>query len=86
MDSEKKGPDNYQDSPWYALAQYMGIGIEVATAIILSLYVGYKLDQRFGCSPLFLVISLVVGFTVMVNILLYYSKAAERDADRKNRK
>jgi F0F1-type ATP synthase assembly protein I len=84
--SDSKGPDNYQDSPWYALARYMGIGLEVATAIVVSLYVGYKLDQRFGFSPLFLVISLVVGFAVVINILLYYSRAAERDADRKNRK
>ena len=79
MNEEEKGGGDYRENPWYALARYMGIGLEVAIAIVLSLYAGYWLDKKFGYSPLFLVICLALGFAIVINILLYYSRAAERD-------
>lgn len=86
MTEEEKGRGNDNQDPWYALARYMGIGLEVAVAIVLSLYAGYKLDQRLGYSPLFLVICLALGFAAVINILLYYSKAATKDAKGDDKK
>ena len=82
--NDRNGPENLKDSPWYALARYMGIGLEVAVSVVLCMYGGYKLDELTGLSPLFLIIGLALGFAVVINILLYYSRGAERDErDRK---
>lgn len=85
MKNNQSGPKNNGESAWYALARFMGLGLEVAVAIVLSLYVGYKLDQRFGYSPLFLIVCLVLGFAVSINILLSYSRAAQKLADKNKR-
>lgn len=75
-----KGGD-FKESPWYALARFMGIGLEVAVAVVLSLYAGFKLDEKFGHPPVFLIICLLIGFGVVINILINYSKAAKRDIE-----
>ncbi|GEM_PF-2469698 len=67
------------DNPWVAFARYAGIGFEVAIVIILSIYIGARLDARFDKSPLFLTICLIVGFAAAINILLKYSRLADRD-------
>jgi len=86
VSDDKKAPENDSQSPWYALSRYMGIGIEVSVAIVLCMYGGYELDRKTGHSPLFLVIGLAVGFAVVINILLYYSRAAEKEATRDRKK
>lgn len=86
VSNDKNGPENDKDNPWYALARYMGLGLEVATAIVVCMLGGYKLDQKTGLSPLFLVAGLILGFAVVINILLHYSRAAERDTERGGKK
>jgi F0F1-type ATP synthase assembly protein I len=81
VSKEGNGPQDSKNSPYYALARYMGIGLEVAIAIVLCVYAGAGLDRKFGLSPLFLVTGIVVGFAVVINILLYYSRAANKDAE-----
>jgi F0F1-type ATP synthase assembly protein I len=78
--NEEKGGD-FRDSPWYAVARFMGIGLEVAVAVVISLYAGFKLDEKFGHPPLFLIICLLIGFGVVINILINYSRAAKRDIE-----
>jgi ATP synthase protein I len=43
------------------LAFYSSIGISIALAIFIGLFVGIYLDRRFGTSPWFTLIFLVIG-------------------------
>jgi len=67
------------ENPWYAFARYAGLGFEVAIVIVLSLYIGSRLDTRFDTSPLFLIVSLIIGFAVAISILVKYSRMAGQD-------
>jgi F0F1-type ATP synthase assembly protein I len=50
-------PKAGEHSPW-ALA---GLGVQFFAALILFVYAGSWLDDRFGLSPLFLLLGLFVG-------------------------
>ncbi len=76
--SDKENGNN----PWFTVARYMGLGLEVSITIIFSLYVGDKLDEWYGHTPLFIIISLIIGFAVVIKILINYSKRATEDMDR----
>ena len=78
--AEKPGTPE-ADSPWVAFAKYAGIGFEVAIVTVLSIYVGARLDSWLDKSPLFLLICLILGFATAINIILKYSRMAERDAE-----
>ena len=73
-------PDAPKDeNPYVAFARYAGLGFEVAAAVVVSIYVGYRIDAWLGWSPLFLIICLVIGFAAAINILLKYSRMAGQD-------
>ncbi len=74
-----KGNGGNGDDPWMAFAKFMGMGLEVAVAVILGLFVGNWLDDKFGRSPLFLFLGLIAGLAAAVNILIGYSRVAKRD-------
>lgn len=80
VQKERQGGD-FKESPWYALARFMGMGLEVAVTVVLSLYAGFKLDEKFNYPPFFLIICLLIGFGVVINILINYSKAAKQDME-----
>lgn len=67
------------DSPWVTYARFAGIGFETAFTIVLSIFVGARLDAKIGSSPLFLIIFLIIGFAVSVSIIIKYSKQADKD-------
>ena len=68
-----------EENPWVAFARYAGVGLEVAAAIVISIYVGNRIDTWLGKSPLFLIICLVIGFAVAINVLIKYSRLAGQD-------
>jgi len=72
------------ENPWMAFAKYAGIGFEVAITVVVSIYVGARLDTKFNSSPLFLIICLVAGFAVALNILIKYSRMAGKDMESGN--
>lgn len=40
------------------------IGIELAILLMAGIWLGGKADQYFGTNPLFLIIGIVLGFTI----------------------
>ena len=54
---DPEAPKDGERSPW-ALA---GLGMQFFAALILFVYAGTWLDERFGTSPLFLLLGLFVG-------------------------
>ena len=44
-----------------ATGRYAGVGLQFAISILLFLYVGQWLDERFGTKPLFLYLGVFTG-------------------------
>lgn len=67
-------------------AEFAGVGVQFAAAILLFLWLGQWVDRRFGTTPIFLIIGVFTGagggFYSMYRRLM----AAQRDrAARKER-
>ena len=76
-------------SPKSAFA-YASVGIQLSATILICVIGGYKLDQHYGKSPVFLitgtVVGMVVGFYSLLKELLstgsYNSNSNDRDKNR----
>ena len=53
-----------------AYLKWLGIGFEFCAVLGVFCYIGYKIDERFGTSPLFLIISFFFAFTGMFYLIL----------------
>ena len=54
--------DGQRKSPLGSIGTYTGIGIELATFIIVFLLAGRYLDSRWGTEPWLLILGAVLGF------------------------
>jgi F0F1-type ATP synthase assembly protein I len=50
--------------------RWLGIGVEFCGVLGVFCYIGFKIDERFGTSPLFLIISFFFAFTGMFYLIL----------------
>ena len=56
-------------------AKYSGVAFEMLGIIVLGVWGGIKLDERFGCKPLFtLVLSLVSVALAMYTLIVKVTK------------
>lgn len=66
-------------------ARRQGIAYQGATeafvAILIAMGIGYWADQRFGTSPLYLLIGTVVGFAAFVLRLVRLGRQVQRLSD-----
>ena len=46
-----------------AAAPYMTLGLQIAVAVILFLFIGKYADDKFGTKPWLMVAGIVIGFT-----------------------
>ncbi|MGD9677954.1 MAG: AtpZ/AtpI family protein [Vulcanibacillus sp.] len=53
-----------KENPWHAFGLVSAIGLDLAIMVIIGMWIGKKLDLSFQSSPLFLIIGLVLGFTI----------------------
>lgn len=51
-------------NPWKAMGLVGVIGIEIAIPLLLGVWFGRKADQYFDTAPIFLIIGIVLGFTI----------------------
>lgn len=58
MDGDKNS------NPWKAMGLVSVIGIELAILLLAGIWIGRKVDQYFGTNPIFLIIGIVLGFTI----------------------
>ena len=42
-------------------APYMGMGLALTASILLPLWIGYRLDRRYGTEPLWILAGAVLG-------------------------
>ncbi len=73
--------------------QHITVGLQLAVTILIFVYGGHWLDEKFDKRPLFLVIGTVVGMTVGFYNLIKELKAIQSsdtnqdgDSDRRSRK
>lgn len=52
---------NNQDNPWRAMALVGTIGVELAVLVYIGYWLGNKLDNILGTSPLFLIVGIFIG-------------------------
>jgi F0F1-type ATP synthase assembly protein I len=50
--------------------RWLGIGVEFCGVLGVFCYIGFKIDERFGTSPLFLIVSFFFAFTGMFYLIL----------------
>jgi F0F1-type ATP synthase assembly protein I len=53
-----------RDKGWETASSLSDIGLRFSLVILLSVYGGYKLDQRFDSLPWFTLIAALLGFAV----------------------
>ena len=58
MNEEKKFGEMMQ-----AAAPYMTLGLQIALAVVVFLFIGKYADDRFGTKPWLMVAGIVIGFT-----------------------
>jgi len=58
---EEKPPDRSWLQSYARSSQYAGAGIQMAVSVLLCLLGGNWLDQRWGTSPLFLILGVFLG-------------------------
>ena len=52
--------------PWLSVLSLFGMGFYIAIAIVLGIWGGNWLDEKFDTSPLLLIIGLILGIAVAV--------------------
>jgi F0F1-type ATP synthase assembly protein I len=62
------------DLPFAKYAKYLAIGLEIPSAIVGSLIVGYLIDRWLGTSPWVTIVASVAGFVGAVVRLTQYLK------------
>ena len=60
---------------------HAGIGLEIAVPVAVFVYLGYKLDERWGTDPWLVVVGAMLGMTVGFYNLFkrYLPKKSSRD-------
>jgi ATP synthase protein I len=65
-------------SPFREMAYYSSLGLSVAFAIFIGLFVGLKIDQYFDTSPIFTLIFLAFGVAASFSNII---RAIKRSQD-----
>ena len=64
------------------LAPYLSLGSQLTVTILIIGAVGWWLDQRFGTSPMWIVVCLIIGvFIGMYNLLRTLSALSKREKE-----
>lgn len=83
VDRRPDGPGRRDDIP--NAAEYAGIGIQFAAAILIFLFAGRWLDDRLGTDPWLTVLGVFVGFgTSLYSVVRKLSPPARRDPRKKD--
>ncbi len=61
-------------------SSYSTVGIQIAVAFLLFVFGGYKLDDAFGTSPLFVVIGALAAVTAMFVVLMRFLSPPQRSS------
>lgn len=51
-------------NPWKAMVFVGTIGIEIAIPLLAGIWLGRKADYHFDTAPIFLIIGIILGFTI----------------------
>jgi F0F1-type ATP synthase assembly protein I len=85
VSQEGKQPDRESwkiNLPFAKIASYLAIGLEIPSAILGGVIIGYLADSQLGTSPWLTVVCSVLGFVGAIFRLLQYSKRFSRDGDQ----
>ena len=78
---KSEGPRRREDlfpglgSAYRGIAPYLTLGIQLAAAIILFFLIGWWLDSRYGTSPMYKLIGLLIGS--VGGMIKFFRSAAE---------
>ena len=72
------------DRSWYiTLGKLEATGVEVVACVLVSLFIGSKLDEYFSTSPIFVLIFSLFGLGGMVKIIFYnVGRSQKQDEDK----
>ena len=51
-------------SRWVAAMRLVGVGFFIGTSIVLGVFIGRWLDNRFGTEPILVIVGLILGVVV----------------------
>jgi F0F1-type ATP synthase assembly protein I len=91
MRGDDRGADGRDRAPGErrgagSAAEFAGLGLQFALAIIVFLYAGQWLDRRLGTSPLFLIVGVFVGAGGAFFSMYRRLTAAQRRRDEERRR
>lgn len=61
-----------------ALSDYLGMGLQIAVSFAFFVFLGYWADDKFGTSPLLLLIGVMTGLAGMVLVLMKVLRQANK--------
>ncbi|MEY3405338.1 MAG: AtpZ/AtpI family protein [Cyclobacteriaceae bacterium] len=59
-------PEQEKQKPLNPFLKYSALAIQMAGAIAFAAWIGFKLDQRMGTSPVFLIVLIMTAFFGLV--------------------
>jgi len=65
---------------------FAGLGIQLAVAILLFLYLGQWLDRKFGTDPFLLIVGVFVGAAIGIYNMFHVLTAAQKEARKEKEK
>ncbi len=70
-DNSEKKKENTDQKPVYAeIGQYLGLGFQLAASVVLMVFLGNWLDEKYNKKPLFLIIGACLGtFAGLYNLI-----------------
>ena len=68
MQVENKPPSSRKPEQFNksTLARFAGLGIQLATTLLIAGFLGYWLDEKFHTSPLFILLMILASFVGMM--------------------
>ena len=68
--------------PWVSMLSLLGMGFYIAVAIVLGIWGGHWLDEKFNTNPLLLIVGLILGIAVAVLGVYNMMKPFIKDANK----
>ncbi len=50
--------------------KYLSLGLEITVGLSLPVFIGYRLDLRWGTSPWLLLLGALAGFVILAGIMI----------------
>jgi len=60
--------------------KYLSLGVEIAAGLSVPLFIGYRMDLRWGTSPWLLLLGALTGIAILAGIIIRIARNTNGDS------